>query len=257
MEGYVPENLLLDSDEFSIYGAPDLKEYASQVMKYLINIKKSIIQFFGVEHYDKVRINLYDSKEEILKWLCQFGNFPYKIGNNAGFFHNNTVFCYSDFSNVDWDTAIKNIAHEFVHLVYMNAVQERGNNKRIIWLDEGLAQLLSGQKDDLSNKENFKQWFMERILGVNKEIPNICFLKQHGSEYGSFCDTKTYKYNGYDISYVLIRYLAETLDKNEFQSTIRSKESIEKLENTVIENAISYYVKDLNIETTFFTQRKR
>lgn len=257
MEYYVPKSPLLDNNEFSIYGVSNLKEYASQVMEYLMCIKKNILQFFEIDHYDKVRINLYDSREDILKWRTQFGNAPYKIGNNAGFFYDNMVFCYSDSSKVDVMIAIKNVAHEFVHLVYMNAVQEQGNEKRVVWVDEGLAQLLSGQKEDLLDKERFKIWFMNHILGANKEIPNINFLKQHGSEYGSFCDTKTNKYNGYDFSYVLIRYLLETVDKTEFQRIIRNKDLIEKLESTIIESAVSYYIKSLNIESETFIQRKR
>lgn len=259
MEYYVPKSPLLDNNEFSIYGVSNLKDYASQVMEYLMCNKKSILQFFEIEHYDKVRINLYDSKEDILKWRTQSGIPPYQIRRNAGFFNlnDNMVFCYSDFSKVDVIVAIKNVVHEFVHLVYMNAVQEKGNEKRVVWVDEGLAQLLSGQKEDLLDKERFKIWFMNHILGANKEIPSINFLKQHGSEYGSFCDTKTNKYNGYDFSYVLIRYLLETVDKTEFQRIIRNKDLIEKLESTIIESAVSYYIKVLNIELETFIQRKR
>lgn len=257
MEYCVPETPLLDNSEFSIYGVSSLNGYANEVMNYMMNIKKSILQFFELDHYDKVRINLYDSKEDILKWRTQFGNAPYKIERRAGFFHDNMIFCYSDFSKVDVVSAIKNVAHEFVHLVYMNAVQEKGDDKRVVWLDEGLAQILSGQKEDLLDKDRFKIWFMNCILGENKEIPKINFLKKHGSEYGAFADVKTNKYNGYDISYVLTRYLFETVEEQEFQRLIRSKDSIEKLEDTIIRNALSYYTKALDIKSEFFIQRKR
>ena len=65
MEYYVPKSPLLDNNEFSIYGVSNLKEYVNQVMEYLMCIKKNILQFFEIEHYDKVRINLYDSSEDI------------------------------------------------------------------------------------------------------------------------------------------------------------------------------------------------
>lgn len=242
MNYYIPEIPLQENNEFSIYGVSELNEYANDVMKYMLEIKKNILQFFGLNNYDKVRINLYDNKDNILKWRIQFGNAPYNIGNNAGFFYNNMVFCYSDLSKVSCESAIKNIAHEFVHLVYVNCVQEKGTDTRTVWVDEGLAQFLSGQKNELLDDNKFREWFKEHIINSDKEIPKIEFLKQHGSDYGTFCDIKTNKYNGYDISYVLIRYLIETLPPSEFQSIIRSKKLIEQQEKEIMSNAISYYI---------------
>ena len=66
---------------------------------------------------------------------------------------------------------IASIVHEFIHLVYDNQVPYN----HCVWLEEGLAQFLSGQKSFLEADENkYHNWLKNSVL--KKEIPPITFL---------------------------------------------------------------------------------
>ena len=52
-------------------------------------------------------------------------------------------------------------------------------------------------------------------------------MKKHGSNYGEFCDCKTNKYNGYDISYALVRYIIENFEKEELKNIIKNPKDID------------------------------
>lgn len=121
------------------------------------------------------------------------------------------------------------IVHEFVHLVY----NEEGFN-HCVWLEEGLAQYLSSQKSLLEiDKNRYIKWLKQNVL--DKEIPSIEFLKKHGSNYGEFCDCKTNKYNGYDISYAILRFIIEEYSYEKIYEIIQDKVKLENFEETIIE----------------------
>ena len=112
-----------------------------------------------------------------------------------------------------------------------------------MWFDEGLASLLSGEKNTLLDNDRLKEFIENKISGENKEIPKISYLHKHGASYGEFVDTKTKKYNGYDWSYLMIRYLIETLSKKELNELMRSKQSILDIEGTIINDTYNYFTK--------------
>ena len=96
--------------------------------------------------------------------------------------------------------------HEYVHKIYRYVLH--GNE--CLWLEEGLAVYFSGQKGFLEVDEQKYNNFISRIK--NYEVPKLEYLKTQGMHYGEFCDLETNKYNGYDISYFIIR---ELLDKKD------------------------------------------
>lgn len=123
---------------------------------------------------------------------------------------------------------IASIIHEFVHLIYNEYV----HGENAIWLEEGLATYLSGQKGFLEQDINRYNSFLELLF--TKEIPPIDYLKKHGNNYGEFCDMKTQKYNGYDISYALIRYTIEKYGVNYLNTIIKNKSDLEQYEKSII-----------------------
>lgn len=123
---------------------------------------------------------------------------------------------------------IASIIHEFVHLIYSEYV----HGENAIWLEEGLATYLSGQKGFLEQDINRYNSFLELLFA--KEIPPIDYLKKHGNNYGEFCDMKTQKYNGYDISYALIRYTIEKYGVNYLNTIIKNKSDLEQYEKRII-----------------------
>ena len=124
---------------------------------------------------------------------------------------------------------IASIVHEFIHLVYDN----QSPYNHCVWLEEGLAQFLSGQKSFLEADENkYHNWLKNSVL--KKEIPPITFLKKHGSSYGEFCDCSTNKYNGYDISYALLRFIIEEYSEKKIYEIIKNPSALLSFEENII-----------------------
>ena len=46
----------------------------------------------------------------------------------------------------------------------MKYILKNDYTKRIVWYDEGMAQLMSGEKDEHVNKERFKRFYL-RVQG--------------------------------------------------------------------------------------------
>ena len=246
MNKYVSDKPVLETDDFIIYIDEDMGDYPKMVLDILTEKKKNIITFFNLDKIDKVRIDLYNKKDNMYNHRKDIGLLTYEIGLNSGFFGTNYVCCYSDLSKVLKNKAVSNIVHEFVHSVYQDYVSEKG--KRIVWLDEGLAQNLSGQLSDIEeDSELFKKWYLERIINQNKEIPSVKFLHSHGTKYGKFVDKETDKYNGYDISYLMVRYMIEAYDKDRLQSLLRNYNSILELEDSILLETIAYFNDKVNI----------
>ena len=137
-----------------------------------------------------------------------------------------TMKIYQTFPNHGY--MIASIIHEFVHLIYTKYV----HGEKSVWLEEGLATYLSGQKSFLEQDMNRYNSFLERLF--TKEIPSIDYLKKHGNDYGEFCDTKTEKYNGYDISYALIRYTIEKYGVIFLNDIIKSKYKLGQYDKRII-----------------------
>lgn len=132
---------------------------------------------------------------------------------------------------------IASIVHEFIHLVYDN----QAPYNHCVWLEEGLAQFLSGQKSFLEADVNkYNNWLKKSVL--EKEIPPITFLKKHGSSYGEFCDCSTNKYNGYDISYALLRFIIEEYSAEKLYEIIHNSSTLLVLEEHIIDNFKNKYL---------------
>ena len=126
---------------------------------------------------------------------------PYKLGDFAGFFNNNGVNCYININGKkSEDDIIKAIMHEIVHHIYRFYIESDTTN-RIIWFDEGLAINFSLQNDKYNDTDILKEFLNNKIFSI-KNIPCINDLN-HGK---SFVNEN---YNGYDLSYLVVRYLIE------------------------------------------------
>lgn len=69
---------------------------------------------------------------------------------------------------------------------------------------------------------------------LKKEIPPITFLKKHGSSYGEFYDCSTNKYNGYDISYALLRFIIEEYSEEKIYEIIKNPSALLSFEENII-----------------------
>ena len=133
--------------------------------------------------------------------------------------------------NAQYSKHLKSSLHEFIHIIYNDVIAD----ERIIWLDEGLAMNLSGEYSIYDDEEKFKTFFQTSILSI-KKFPSMNELT-HGKEFVNE------DYNGYDLSYLVVRYMLETMKHDDVLSTIKKSENVKLLGQNVLDNAIQYYSK--------------
>ncbi|MDE5587192.1 MAG: hypothetical protein K2I72_02335, partial [Bacilli bacterium] len=95
-------------------------------------------------------------------------------------------------------------AHVLVHMLFQS--KPILAHDRVLWYEEGLAQLLSGEKYSLEEKGKFKDFMLRKVFAEEWKVPSIEYLFEHGNKFGKFDSDD---YNGYSISYMLIRYLRD------------------------------------------------
>lgn len=130
------------------------------------------------------------------------------------------------------------IYHELVHYItdiLFGKIPE--------WISEGIALYLDGSyKNDLTNL--MKKVRTYQIPEVSKLIGNTFVVKD---EQGNTV------YNGYDYSYLMVRYIIETLGKDYLFSLIKNKEQIPLVEQSTLTDAIEYfncqYLEEKTIKT--------
>lgn len=128
-------------------------------------------------------------------------------------------------------------SHELFHILYMKYILNNDYSKRIVWYDEGMAQFMSGEKDSLNDDCLFKEFYL-KVREETKVIPQMNSL-EHGN---SFVNED---YNGYDLSYLAIRYLSEVLSAEQFKDLMSDFSKISQLCDGIIQKIFSYYDEKL------------
>ena len=143
---------------------------------------------------------------------------------------------------IESDTQLKRLftaSHELFHILYMKYILKDDYSKRIVWYDEGMAQFMSGEKDKIADESAFKKFYL-RVKEDTKEIPNLNSLKHGDSFYNN-------KYNGYDLSYLSIKFLNDTLNQEEFIKLMSDFSNIKKYGDNIVSKMFSYYDQKLDI----------
>ena len=194
------------------------KRLLENTYKKIIDERVKILEILEIKNVRKVTINLYDNRENFIKEIEKFYkkyNVPSyckgTIQNGEIYFLFNTQI---EEKTYKYELELRKILHEYIHILYNEYIATP--NTRITWLDEGIALNLSRERGKFV-KEKYP------ILKSNIDKINLNNL-QHESE--SFV---TDKINGYDVSYLTVKYLMETLSKEEFNKLIRKNEDILKM----------------------------
>lgn len=215
-----------DDSNFVINYQDNLEKLVTNFVSYYKNNINELFKKFYLESINKMKIRLFSDKSLL-------GDIPYKLGDFAGFFNDKGVNCYININGKkSEDDIIKAIMHEIVHHIYRFYIENDTTN-RIIWFDEGLAMNFSLQNDKYNDDDNFKEFLVNKIFSI-KSIPCINDLN-HGS---SFVNDN---YNGYDLSYLVVRYLMETNSQRDFYFIMKDKDLIKSIGNNVLESAMKYY----------------
>lgn len=233
----LPNIKIVSNDLFEIFSD---KQYTQDFIDRLVNIFKTqrekILKFFGLIEYPQIRINLFDDIEKLNNFSSKYIQIsPYHKGDCCGDMIN--YFCndemLSDFSKAGYIIAC--LAHEFVHMIYHDKIC----GVKCVWIEEGLATYLSGQKNFLEQYiYRYKSFLLKMIY--ESEIPELDFLHKRGGKYGEFVDCDTQKYYGYDFSYGLVRYLIEKKGREYLNMIIVEEKALLKEEKTIIQDFIKY-----------------
>ena len=235
---------LEDSKLYEIIGTPSLKNITSDLIKNLHIKIIDIMNLFKVRQIDKIKIFIYDNEKD----FQNVTKYPYKLGPLAGAYNGYAIWVYGDLNKINKSDLYNCLIHEIVHVIYNYYVLEPNKEPKIVWLDEGLAQNLSKEKEHLKQDDNLRHFLQKHMFAEDKIIPDISYLHQHGNKFGSYIDSETNKYNGYAWSYLMVRYLIETKTKEEFNDIIRHTSNIKKLEETLTEDTITYFKKRLEVD---------
>ncbi len=202
--------------------------YQTEVEKILISKKQEILDFFNVEDNGQFNFNIYiyNTIDDLVTGMKNrgFKNMPnymcacYKDEDNSlNFFEPNDNPNENEWSKEEYKNVI---FHEEIH-----GIQSIIYGVQPEWLTEGIAKYLDG-----TYKKGIKYLLDEYI---NKTaIPPMSELE---NEFGM------HDYDSYDYSYLMVRYLIETLGKDNFLNAIKSKETIKELSNDLVNKAIDYY----------------
>lgn len=212
----------IKDNDLTIFCTDNLKEFAQDFKLYFDDNIEKIKDFFDINEKIELLVALTDKKEDV--------GFIYGESSFCGFFNDKGAFAYI---NINGDKSNeymkKGLMHEIVHHIYKFYVYGK-DKPRITWVDEGLAQFLSRQKDKLNDIDLYKNFLLENVKDY--EQININNLNHEDKSFGMN--------NGYNLSYIAIRYLHDVLNKKDFIDTIKDKDKLYNLGNTIINNIKDY-----------------
>lgn len=105
--------------------------------------------------------------------------------------------------------------------------------KRIVWFDEGMAMLFSGEFSHLNDKDEFNSFFIS-VKNNTKMIPNLNKLS-HGRNF------QNELYSGYDLSFLSVKYLYDFLGVEEFKKLMCNNEQILNYGSSIVDLMFNYY----------------
>lgn len=202
------ERKIID-DLTTIYCDNVLYDFAKDFLVYykddIVRVKREL----GIDFDVKIIFALFSNKEV-------FGELPYESTNFAGFYNDDGVVAYvnesGEYSKVD---LFRRLMHECIHFLYENYIYGK-NKERITWVDEGLAQFFSKQYSELESVDNYIKFVRDNITDLN--------LNKLNHEDRSFGNN-----NGYNLSYIAIRYLYENNSHQEFLNIIKDEEQLKNI----------------------------
>ena len=225
-----------ENDDFKILAANKLTGFETGCLSYITEHKGKILEFLGLDSFRKVEVNLFDNQEIFIDFIKKLRWKGAKIPKYCtGTYDNNMVNLFLPTKQVKNPKRLGSIIlHEFIHIIY-NSYTDR----RVVWFDEGLAMNLSGERNNLLEKENLKRFIVDQVL--SKNLPSNINSITHGELFVNE------DYNGYDLSYLAVRYLLEIKTKEEIQEMIKNSEKVLEIGENILASAIDYYQEKLDI----------
>lgn len=232
------EKKQIETKEYVLY-SPDSLNYITENIG---TILKESIEFykllFDVSTFRKIQINYFDDLTKFREYIYSLRGEKETLPEYAqGTFDKGMINAYISpniiVGSQTYNTKLHMASHELFHIMYKELIWEKENKKRVVWFDEGMAQLFSLEFKETLNDNNFKKW-LDDLINSTEIIPNLNELK-HGSTF------KNSKYNGYKLSLLAVKYLFDTLQFDEFKKLMHDTDKIESYGATIVKDAIEFY----------------
>lgn len=196
----------ISNEIFTIQAKDEYEPFLETLLELLTEKAQNVKNFFGVNEYRPVKVSLFDTlfdlKDEANKTYKVYEEYAQGSFSNKGI----GVLVDDNLSIDNLNKIVNKIIHQYSHIIYSSIYKDVFD--RPVWLDEGIAQTLSGERNVLQNSQSkCKSAFLRKILSKYKEIPKIAYLNKAGN--GRY--TIGYpRYSGYLMSYFMVNYLLET-----------------------------------------------
>ena len=220
---------------FTINCSDSLVDIVKDMFKMSSYKTKEIYNFFKVDNFRCVVVNLFDDLGEFKSFVANIrgvsiDDLPKYV---QGTFDKGMINAYIN-SNIKKDSTLYKrkvhmIFHELTHIIYLKYILKNDISKRVIWLDEGLAQNLSGEF-----KDNDFDDFLNRFKSF-KNIPNLNELR-HGKKFVND------DYDGYVLSYLVVKYLIDTRGYDELLKILENNELSKELVGEIVNEMKEYYL---------------
>lgn len=234
------QNIVYD-EEFKLISPKSLDSFNNDFVNHTKRCLEDYKRLFETDSLDKLEIIIFDSLEDYREdYRQRFNREPpeYSRGN----FGDKSMRIVIDQDLISdtmyYNKAKSTGAHEAFHIYYRDLVYD--GIQRIVWFDEGMAQYFSREKDDYSDDEFFK--FYSNFRKSYVPVDNLNERIQGNS---SVSDDKIFSrkgvINGYPLSYLVVKYLAETKGEDYLKSLMKDREKILEYGNTILEDVITYF----------------
>lgn len=209
-------DLSIKNNDLTIFCSNSLNLFANEFINYyeenIERIKKELL----IIEETKLELTLTDDQEKV--------GFVYGKSSFSGFFNDKGASAYINlYGNKTKEYMFKGLMHELIHHLYKYYVYGK-DKERITWVDEGIAQFFSGQKDDLLDEEKYRVFLEENLKQIDNT--NLNELNHNDRSFGNK--------NGYNLSYIAIRYLYETHNHEEFIEIIKNKDTLIEIGSVII-----------------------
>lgn len=209
-------DLKIKNNNLTIYCSNRLENFSNEFINYYNENIEKIKEELSIYQETKIIVALTDAEEK--------AGFVYGKSSFSGFFNDTGAFAYINLNGKKTkEYMFKGLMHELTHHFYKYYVYGK-EKERITWVDEGLAQFFSGQKDELKDDKTYKT-FLEENLEYTTDI-DLNKLNHNDRSFGNN--------NGYNLSYMAVRYLYETHNHKEFINIIKNKEKLLELGSTIL-----------------------
>lgn len=216
-------DLSIKNGDLMIYSSYGLESFAREFVDYYNTNIEKIKKALSINKNTNIIVALTDEEKEAA--------FTYGKSAFSGIFTDTGAFAYINLNGGKTkEYMFKGLMHELIHHLYAYHVYGT-DKKRITWVDEGLAQFFSNQKEELKDELKYHSFLKENLDKIQDVDLNL--LNHKDKSFGNN--------NGYNLSYIAIRYLYETNSHENFIKIIKNQESLLELGSSIIKDIKEHY----------------